>query len=127
MLTGSFASAYHAVPRATQDIDLVIAPSRSQLAELARAFPAPAYYCEASAALAALEEESLFNVIDLATGWKIDFIIRKSREYSLIEFARRQPIVFEGLDSVTRSRPLDWAAARTGDSPSCPTRVRRYV
>jgi hypothetical protein len=98
MLTGSFASAYHAVPRATQDIDLVIAPNWSQLAELARAFPAPAYYFEASAALEALQAESLFNVIDLATGWKIDFIIRKSREYSRTEFARRQLIVFEGLN-----------------------------
>ena len=98
MLTGSFASAYHAVPRATQDIDLVIAPDRDQLGELARTFSAPSYYCDAGAALEALEKESLFNVIDLATGWKIDFIIRKSREYSLTEFARRQPIVFEGLD-----------------------------
>jgi hypothetical protein len=98
MLTGSFASAYHAVPRATQDIDLVIAPDRDQLGKLVRAFSAPSYYCDAGAALEALEEESLFNVIDLATGWKIDFIIRKSREYSLTEFARRQPIAFEGLD-----------------------------
>ena len=46
MLTGSFASACHAVPRATQDIDLVIAADRVQLAELARAFSAPSYYCE---------------------------------------------------------------------------------
>ena len=75
MLTGSFASAYHAVPRATQDIDLVIAPDRDQLGELVRAFSAPSYDCDAGAALEALEEESLFNVIDLATGWKIDFII----------------------------------------------------
>jgi hypothetical protein len=98
MLTGSFASAYHALPRATQDIDLVIAPDRDQLGKLVRAFSAPSYYCDAGAALEALEEESLFNVIDLATGWKIDFIIRKSREFSLTEFARRQPIAFEGLD-----------------------------
>jgi hypothetical protein len=31
MLTGSFASSYHGTPRATQDIDLVIAPKRAQL------------------------------------------------------------------------------------------------
>ncbi|MBA3895278.1 MAG: hypothetical protein H0X69_16600 [Gemmatimonadales bacterium] len=98
MLTGSFASAYHAVPRATQDIDLVIAPDRGQLAELARAFSGPAYYCDLGAAQEALERESLFNVIDLATGWKIDFIIRKSREYSRTEFARRQRVAFEGLE-----------------------------
>ena len=31
MLTGSFAGAYHGVPRATLDIDLVIDPTRAQL------------------------------------------------------------------------------------------------
>jgi hypothetical protein len=120
MLTGSFASAYHAVPRATQDIDLVIAPSREQLTGLAQAFPAPAYYCDVDAALEAFERESLFNVIDLATGWKIDFIMRKSREYSHTEFARRQRVVFEGLDlyiataeDVLLSK-LEWA--RLGES-----------
>ncbi len=42
------------------------------------------------AALEAHERQSLFNVIDLATGWKIDLIIRKSRAFSLEEFGRRQ-------------------------------------
>jgi hypothetical protein len=37
MLTGSYASSYHGVPRATQDIDLVIAPERAQLRGLALA------------------------------------------------------------------------------------------
>lgn len=46
MLTGSLASAYWAVPRATQDIDLVIAPARHQLAALERAFAAPAYHLD---------------------------------------------------------------------------------
>jgi hypothetical protein len=115
MLTGSFASAYHAVPRATQDIDLVIAPSRERLMELAQAFSPPAYYCDAGAALDALDRESLFNVIDLATGWKIDFIIRKSREYSRTEFARRRLVPFEGLDLYIASAEdvllskLEWA------------------
>ena len=31
MLTGSFASGYHGAPRASQDIDLVIAPSEAQI------------------------------------------------------------------------------------------------
>ena len=44
MLTGSFASAYHGVPRATQDIDLVIAPSREQLRDLARARGGEEFY-----------------------------------------------------------------------------------
>jgi len=75
---------------------------------------APEYYCDAGAALDALERESL-NVLDLATGWKIDFIIRKSREYSRAEFARRQHVAFEGLDLYIASAEdvllskLEWA------------------
>jgi hypothetical protein len=120
MLTGSFASAYHATPRATQDIDLVIAPTREQLARLERAFPASAYYYDADAAMEALEHESMFNVIDLETGWKIDLIVRKSREFSRTEFARRQRVTFEGLDLYVASAEdvllskLEWA--RLGDS-----------
>lgn len=34
MLTGSFAAAFHGSPRATQDIDFVIAPTPAQLAVL---------------------------------------------------------------------------------------------
>ena len=120
MLTGSFASGYHAVPRATQDIDFVIAPTREQLTRLERAFPAGEYYYELSAAIEALDHESLFNVIDLASGLKLDFIIRKAREYSRTEFARRQRTTFDGLDLYVASAEdvllskLEWA--RLGDS-----------
>lgn len=44
MLTGSFASSLHGVTRATQDIDLVIAPSEGQLRELVASLPPDAYY-----------------------------------------------------------------------------------
>jgi hypothetical protein len=39
MLTGSCASSYHGIPRATQDIDLVIAPTAGQLRHLVKLFP----------------------------------------------------------------------------------------
>ena len=37
---------------------------------------------DVDAALEAHKRQSLFNVIDLASGWKIDLIIRKSRAFS---------------------------------------------
>jgi hypothetical protein len=46
--------------------------------------------------LEAHERRSLFNVIDSATGWKIDFIIRKSRAFSEEEFGRRRLFDIEG-------------------------------
>lgn len=90
MLAGSFASAYYGVPRATQDIDFVIAANPAQLQAFIRSLPSDRYYADLDAALEAHERQSLFNVIDLVTGWKIDFIIRKSRGFSQQEFSRRQ-------------------------------------
>ncbi|MGH7561505.1 MAG: nucleotidyl transferase AbiEii/AbiGii toxin family protein [Gemmatimonadales bacterium] len=95
MLTGSFASAYHGVPRATQDIDLVIDPTPEQLVSLIRALPPSEYYADESAALEALRHRGQFNVIDLDSGWKIDLIFRKSRPFSEEEFARRVLVPFQ--------------------------------
>ncbi len=97
MLTGSFASSYHGTPRATQDIDLVIEADERQLETLVRSFPSGEYYVDEEAARQALREETQFNVVDLATGWKVDFIIRKSRPFSVEEFARRATTDFAGL------------------------------
>jgi hypothetical protein len=89
MLSGSFASAYYGATRSTQDIDLVIEATPAKLEALARQLPPEEYYLDLSAALDAHRQQSLFNVIDLATGWKIDLIIRKERAFSLEEFGRR--------------------------------------
>jgi hypothetical protein len=92
MLSGSFASAYYGAPRSTQDIDLVIEATPAQLRTFVLGLPSSAYYVDLDAALEAYKRRSMFNVIDLATGWKIDLIIRKSRPFSEEEFARRQPV-----------------------------------
>ena len=51
MLTGSFASSLHGMPRATQDIDLVIAPNPASLEALLKNFPEDQYYVSRDAAL----------------------------------------------------------------------------
>jgi hypothetical protein len=43
MVTDSFASSVHGVPRATHDIDVVIEPTRDQLSILIDQFPEPDY------------------------------------------------------------------------------------
>jgi hypothetical protein len=96
MLTGSFASAYYGSPRSTQDIDFVIAATPEQLRALVGSLPSGAYYADLDAALEAYKRESMFNVIDLESGWKIDMIIRKSRAFSQEEFSRRQRVDVQG-------------------------------
>jgi hypothetical protein len=97
MLTGSFASSYHGSPRATQDIDIVIAPTADQIRVLVTLLPGTEYYVDENAALDALDRQGQFNVIDFATGWKIDLIIRKSRAFSQLEFERRGFVEFHGV------------------------------
>ncbi len=79
------------MPRATQDIDLVIAPNPGSLEALLKNFPEDQYYVNRDAAFDAYQRSSLFNVIDFASGWKIDFIVRKPRDFSRLEFDRRTP------------------------------------
>jgi hypothetical protein len=97
MLSGSFASSYYGAPRSTQDIDLVIEATPAQLRAFVQSLPSDEYYADLDAALGAHKAESLFNVIDLSTGWKVDLIIRKSRAFSREEFRRRHTIDVQGL------------------------------
>ena len=96
LLTGSFASAYYGTLRSTQDIDIVIEATPAQLRNFIQSLPADRYYSDLGAALLAHQAESMFNVIDLSTGWKIDFILRKSRPFSREEFRRRVRVNLEG-------------------------------
>lgn len=97
MVTGSFASAAHGIPRATNDIDIVIAPSEQQLIALLELFPASEYYADIEDALEALAHRTQFNVIDQNGVWKVDFIFRKDRPFSRIEFERRRRIDILGV------------------------------
>lgn len=83
MLAGSFASTRYSAPRATQDIDIVISATQEQLQSFIQYLSAEDYYVELDAALETHRRESLFNVIDLKTGWKIDLIFRKSTPFGL--------------------------------------------
>lgn len=94
MLTGSLASSLHGLPRSTRDVDVVIDPSREQLEKLFAELPDEAYDADLESALEALARRSHFNVVDHASGWKIDFIIRKQRPFSRTEFDRRLDIAF---------------------------------
>src|ERR1700693_1403167 len=115
MLSGSFASAYYGAPRSTQDIDLVIVATPAQLRAFVEGLSSAEYYADLDAALEAHRRQSLFNVIDLATGWKIDLIIRKSRAFSEEEFRRRQQFNLEDIPLFVASAEdavvskLEWA------------------
>ena len=96
MLTGSVASSAHGMPRSTRDLDIVIAPTHAQLLALMQEFPSSEYYADEQQALQALTRRSQFNIIDHATGWKVDFIIAEDSEYGRTAVARREVIDMAG-------------------------------
>jgi len=120
MLAGSFASTHHGVPRTTHDIDVVIDPTREELARFVASLDPERFYVSSEAAQEAWRRRGQFNVVDLATGWKTDLILRKDRAFSREEFARREPArvfgvsVFVATAEDTILAKLEWA--RLGES-----------
>ena len=116
MVVGSFASTYHGRPRTTQDLDVVIDPTAASLAAFLSQLDEASYYVSQEAARDALERRGMFNVIDLATGWKVDLIVRKARAFSEEEFRRRRPARILDLDVLVATAEdtvlakLEWAA-----------------
>ncbi|MDP9468663.1 MAG: hypothetical protein M3P32_08010 [Chloroflexota bacterium] len=115
MVTGSVASSFHGEPRATRDIDIVVDPTPQALDAFVRSLPADAFYVDLGAARTALAERGQFNVIESASGWKADLVIRKDRPFSIEEFARRQPVALLGTATFIASpedliiAKLEWA------------------
>jgi hypothetical protein len=116
MIAGSFASTAHGMPRTTQDVDVVIDPAtRADLDAFVSSMARDEYYVDADAARDAFAGRSMFNVIDLASGWKVDMIIRKNRAFSREEFSRRIPLtlldvpVFVASPEDTIVAKLEWS------------------
>lgn len=97
MITGSFASNMHGLPRATQDADVVIEVEWRTLERFLKSL-GPAFYRSMEAAMDAVAREQMLNVVHLETGFKVDLIIRKSRLFSRMEFSRRQPAFYLGAN-----------------------------
>jgi len=117
MLAGSVGSTHYGRPRATMDVDLIIACTPDQLGRFIGAF-GKRYYVPAAAAREALRNHSMFNIIDTETGWKADIIVRKSRPYSVEEFSRRRRADILGQSLWTMSpedailSKLEWSKGR---------------
>ena len=95
MVAGSFASNFHGIPRMTQDADLVIEVDEPAVVRLVRELE-PEFYVSEEAAREAVRLQRLFNAIHLATGFKVDLVIKKDRPFSEAELARRTPGTLAG-------------------------------
>ena len=88
-VTGSIAAMTYGEARGTIDVDLVVTLRRDQVAELVRAFPQADFYVSEDAARQAVHARSQFNVLQPATGFRIDFMVAEKTPFNDSRFSRR--------------------------------------
>lgn len=79
-LGGSMASSLLGSPRFTQDADLTVEPFPGREQQLAAHF-GPEYYLSVPAMVEANRTHRAFNIINIATGFKIDLFVRRDRPF----------------------------------------------
>jgi hypothetical protein len=120
MITGSVASSFHGRPRSTHDADVVIDPTLDALRSLVRDLTNAGFYVDADSAEQAFGSRRQFNVIDMASAFKLDLIVRKDRPFSREELSRRQRVELAGATVAlataedTILSKLEWAKRAGG-------------
>jgi hypothetical protein len=124
-LGGSFASAIHGVPRQTMDADLVVDLDGETVVRLVEQLHG-GFYVDLDTAREAVASRESFNAIHLATGFKIDFFVKGSREFDEVEFGRseftqisahppRSAYVKSAEDTVLRKLQWYWSGGEVSD------------
>lgn len=89
LIGGSLASALHGTARSTLDIDLVADLHSEQVMPLVEALQKD-FYIDDRMITDAIQRQSSFNLIHLATLFKVDVFIPKHRPFEQVQFQRRQ-------------------------------------
>jgi hypothetical protein len=97
MVTGSVTSGLQGEPRSTHDIDLVAKLTIDSAERLRQAFSPDNYYVSEQAIREALERRTMFNVIDLASGDKVDFWVLTDEPFDCSRFQRRRIVDVLGM------------------------------
>lgn len=132
MLTGSIVSSLQGEPRATHDIDAVVAITSSKIHELVMAFPPPDFYLDKDSVLDAVSRQTMFNLIDVKEGGKVDFWILTDEPFDQSRFSRKYCEEFMGLKMQVSSpedtilAKLRWAKLSGGSEKQFTDALRVY-
>lgn len=89
-IVGSVASSLYGMPRSTMDIDIVSDLQESQLAMFFTSLGERCYF-DKDYVTEAVRHETSFNVIVLATSYKIDVFVKRRSGYAEVAFSRALP------------------------------------
>jgi len=88
MVGGSFAGSFYGFARNTQDADLIVAMQRDNVDEFVRTFSGD-FYLDRNMIVEALKRRASFNIIHLASSFKIDFFMLRLGRFDQESFSRR--------------------------------------
>ncbi len=132
MITGSLVSSLQGEPRSTHDIDIVVALNSNQAPAILSAFRSPDFYADADAIMSAISDRGSFNVIDMRSGYKIDFWLLKDNAFDQSRFRRRVQDDIDGVMMAVSSpedtilMKLNWARQSGGSEKQYRDALRVY-
>ena len=91
MLSGSIAMGVYTVGRNSLDIDIVVNLKEEDVPGFIKLF-SKRYFIQPQTVAEEVKREGMFNMIDEKTGFKVDFIIKKSSAFRDEEFSRRKKV-----------------------------------
>ena len=132
MMTGSMVSSLQGEPRLTHDIDIIVQIYKKHIKYFLSGFLSSEYYVEENAIQDAINEKSMFNIIDIKEGDKIDFWILTDSPFDMIRFDRRREEQLFGIkvfvsgpeDSILAK--LKWAKESGGSEKHLTDAIRIY-
>ena len=113
VIGGSLASSVHGEPRATQDVDIVVALGARHVKPLVTELDRD-YFVDADAMRAAVKESGSFNAIHYASAIKADFFVAGNDAFEAERLAHRQGVDMPGgvvyVDTAEHTilRKLEW-------------------
>jgi hypothetical protein len=132
MITGSVASSLQGEPRASHDIDVVIAIHGGAVPRLLDAFPAPDYYLDEEGLRDAVRSGQMVNLIDVKGGDRVDFWPLTDEPFDQSRFRRRYTEDLFGLKVMvtcpedTILMKLRWAEKSGGSEKQFTDALRVY-
>ncbi len=132
MVSGSLASSLQGEPRSTHDIDIVVAVRRSTANALVRAFSPPDYYLTEESILEAIQDQGMFNLIDVNSGDKVDFWVLTDDPFDRSRFQRKYAEEAMGIKMMVSSpedtilMKLKWAKLSGGSEKQYTDALRVY-
>ena len=132
MLTGSVVSSLQGEPRSTHDIDMVVAIERAAVKRLVKAFPSPDFYLDEESIIDAINNQGMFNLMDVNAGDKVDFWILTDEPFDRSRFERKYVEEFMGMPIMVSSSEdtilvkLRWAKLSGGSEKQFTDALRVY-